>query len=386
MILSRTSHHRGEAKMSTLGARRWMLAGTATLASIGTAQAQSTTGTVAGTTITNTANATYTVNGTPGTAQSNTATFVVDKKVNLTVISNQSAPTQINLGQTGAVTTFQVTNNTNSVQDFQLTASQTILAGILTGSDTFDLTGLKIYVDANNNGTYDPGTDTAEFIDELAPDAHATVFVVGTVPAAPGGTMAQVGLKATVAAGGTSGTLGGGLTPTPLNTVNQDSQVDIVFADNDNDGLLGYDTIANGAGWAYAAYEVGVTSVSLSVVKTATVLSDGVSLTNPRALPGAVVQYCLTASNATLLTPATGVNLTDVIPANTTYVPGSITIGNIGVGGVCLINGYVQNDDGSQALGPYLGAYNAAAKTVTATIPTLAGGTAVAASFRVTIN
>lgn len=372
--------------MSAIGARRWLLAGTATLASIGTAHAQSTTGTAAGTTITNTANATYTVNGTPGTAQSNTATFVVDKKVNLTVISNQSSPTQINLGQTGAVTTFQVTNNTNSVQDFQLTANQTIVTGILTGTDTFDLAALKIYVDANNNGTYEPGTDTAEFIDELAPDAHATVFIVGNVPASPTGTMAQVGLKATVAAGGASGTLGTGLIPTPLNTVNQDNQVDVVFADNDNDGLLGYDTIANGAGWAYAAYEVGVTSVSLSVVKTATVISDGVSLTNPRALPGAIVQYCLTATNATLLTPATGVNLTDVIPANTTYVPGSITIGGIGAGGVCLVNGFVQNDDGSQAAGPYTGSFNASTKTVTATIPTLSGGTAVAASFRVTIN
>jgi uncharacterized repeat protein (TIGR01451 family) len=370
--------------MTVTGTRRWLLAGTATLASIGTAHAQSaTTGTAAGTTITNTANATYTVNGTAGTATSNIATFLVDKKVNLTVITTETAPKQVNLEQVGAYTTFQVTNNTNAVQDFILTASQTILTGILTGQDTYDLGALKIYVDSNNNGTYDPGVDTVEFIDELAPDGRATVFIVGNVPATPIGTMAQVGLNAQVAESGATGTRGAPLT---ASLVNQDNQVDVVFADDDNDGLTGYDALRNGQGWAYAAYDIGVTSVNLTVAKSATVISDGISLTNPKALPGAVVQYCLTVTNSTLLTPAGGINLTDVIPANTTYVPGSIAIGVLGSNGVCLVNGFPQNDDGSQALGPYNGAFDAGTKTVRATIPTLLGGTSLAASFRVTIN
>lgn len=363
---------------------RYWLAGTAAVASIGTAQAQ--TGTTAGTQITNTASATYTVNGTAGTATSNTATFVVDRKVNLTVIAAQSANTQVNLGQTGAVTTFQVTNNTNATQDFLLSANQLIPVGILTGTDNFDLSNLKIYVDSNGNGTYDAGVDTATYIDELAPDARATVFIVGDIPTSPLASMAMVGLDATVAAGGTPGTAGAALIPTPLNTINQDSEIDIVFADDDNDGVLGYDAPRNGQGWAYAAYEVGIHSVALTVTKTASVISDGVSTLNPKALPGAIVQYCLTVSNATAGTPASGVNLTDVIPANTTYVPGSITVGNVGAAGVCLINGYPQNDDGSQAAGPYMGSFNTSTKTVTATIPTLAGGTSLAASFRVKIN
>ena len=373
--------------MTATGARRWLLAGTATIASIGTAHAQSTTtGTAAGTTIANTATASYTVNGTAGTATSNTATFVVDRKVNLTVITTQNASTQVNLGQTGAVTTFQVTNNTNGTQDFLLSANQLIPAGILTGTDNFDIGNLKIYVDSNANGTYDPGVDTATFIDELPADGRATVFIVGDIPTSPLASMAQVGLDATVATGGGSGTAGTALIPTPLNTVNQDNEVDVVFADDDNDGVLGYDTLRNGQGWAYAAYEVGVHNVNLSVTKTAAVISDGVNTINPKALPGAIVQYCLTVTNSTLLTPASGVNLTDVIPANTTYVPGSITVGGIGAGGVCLVNGFTQNDDGSQATGPYNGSFNASTKTVTATIPTLAGGTSVAASFRVKIN
>ena len=374
--------------MSATGARRLLLAGTAAIASIGTAHAQSaTTGTVAGTTITNTATASYTVNGTAGTATSNTATFVVDRKVNLTVIASPNTPSQVNLDQVGAYTTFQVTNNTNGVQDFALSTSQAVLTGILTGTDTFDLTDLKVYVDANDNGVYDPGVDTREFIDELAPDGRATVFVVGNVPSTVLGKMAQVGLKATVAAGGGSGTLGAVLVPTPLNTLNQDNEIDIVFADDDNAGAIGYDTSGNGAAWAYGAYDIGVTAVNLSIVKSATVLSDGVSALNPKALPGAIVQYCLTVTNATLLTPATGINLADVIPANTTYVPGSISVGGLGTGGVCLTNGFTQNDDGTPpALGPYRGSFNATTRTVTATIPTLIGGGSVAASFRVKIN
>ena len=373
--------------MTAKGARRLLLAGTATIASIGTAHAQSsTTGTAAGTTISNTANATYTVNGAAGTAQSNTATFVVDRKVNLNVIATPTTATQVNLGQVGAVTTFQVTNNTNGTQDFLLSTSQLVPVGVLTGTDNYDLANLKVYVDSNANGIYDPGVDTATYIDELAADGRATVFVVGDIPSATISAIAQVGLDVTVAAGGAPNAPGLALVPTPLNTLNQNNQVDVVFADDDNDGVLGFDLPNNGQAWAYGSYEIGVRSVNLSIVKSSTVLSDGVSLINPKALPGAIVQYCLTVTNSTLLTPATGVALTDVIPANTTYEPGSLTIGGLGTAGICLTGGFPQNDNGTQAAGPYLGSFDAGTKTVTATIPTLLGGASVAASFRVKIN
>ena len=347
--------------------------------------AAQTTGTAAGTVVSNTAQATYTVNGTAQTTASNAASFVVDRKVNLTVVANQSAATQVNLGQTGAVTTFRVTNNTNGVQDFLLAATQVVPAGILTGTNNFVLSNLRIYVDSNGNGVYDPGVDIAGFVDELAPDATATVFVVGDVPGQQNADRSFVGLDVIAAAGGAAGTQGAPLVPTDLNVLDQANTVDVVFADDDNDGALGFDIARNGQGWAYAAYQVGVHTVSLSVVKSATVLSDGVSLVNPKALPGAVIQYCLTVSNATLLTPASNVSLTDVVPANTSYVPGSIQVGGIGAAGVCLVGGVPVADDGSTT-GLYTGRYDAATKTVTATIPLLPGGASLAASFRVTVN
>ncbi|MBB4152575.1 putative repeat protein (TIGR01451 family) [Sphingomonas jinjuensis] len=374
--------------MSKTGARKALIAGSAVafVAAAGTAEAQSTAGTTAGTTISNTAQASYTVNGTSQTAQSNTATFVVDRKVNLTVIADQPGNILVNSGQTAAYARFKVTNNTNGIQDFHLAATQAISVAVLPGTDNYDLNNFKVFVDGNNNGTYDPGVDTMTYIDELAPDANIEVFIVGDVPAAQSTGLAFVGLDVIAATGGTSGTKGAVLIPTPLNTLNQDSEIDVVFADNDNDGV-GFDIARNGQGWAYAAFEVRASNVALTVTKSANVISDDVSTLNPKALPGAIVEYCLKVTNGTTGVAADNVLLSDVVPANTTYVPGTIVIGAAAsVLTDCTVSGYTQNDNGTQASGPYLGAYNATTKTITATIPTLSGNATVAASFRVKIN
>ncbi len=358
----------------------------ATLAAATPALAQTAPVTPAGTVVSNTAQATYTVNGNAQTTPSNTATFVVDRKVNLAVVAAQSATTSVNFGDTSVVTTFRVTNNTNATQDFLLTLAQLMPVGLLTGADNFDLDNVRIVVDVDGDGLYDPAVDTATFIDELEADKTRAVFVIGDIPSNnPAATGAQIGLQAIAAIGGTRGTQGTPLIPTPLNTVNQDAEIDVVFADNDNDGLLGFDAARNGRAWAYASFAVTTTNVSLTVTKSASVVSDGISTLNPKALPGAIVQYCLTVQNATPSTPAANVNLTDIVPANTTYIPGSLSVGGIGANGVCLLNGVSIADNGS-GTGAYRGSYDAGTRTVTATIATVPGGTSVAASFRVTID
>lgn len=366
-------------------ARHLLFAGSAVALPAGVS-AQTTSGTAAGTIITNTATATYSVNGTTNTVSSNTASFVVDRKVNLTVIVDQSGTTKVTAGQQGAVTKFKVTNNTNGVQDFLLFAHQPLEfpLGLLSGTDDFDVGAIKAVVD-DGDGIYDPARDTQTWIDELAPDTSRTVFVVGNIPNSTTQRQADVGLEAVVAAGGASGTRGAALVPTDLNLLDRDNDLDIVFADNDNDGLLGPDLARNGRGWAYASFEQLASSLDIRVAKTSTVISDGVSTLNPKALPGAVVQYCLTITNATALSTANNLSLTDVVPTGTTYVPGSITVGGLGLGGACLTAGVSIADDGSTT-GTYGGSYNVATRTVTATIPSLIGGASVAASFRVTVN
>ena len=369
-----------------------LMAGTAAVAAAGSAEAQQASQTTtAGTSISNTATVTYTVNGTPQSTSSTTATFVVDRKVNFTVVTDQVGYTQVNLGQQNAVTTFKVTNLTNDKQDFLLDPDQNISLGILPGTDNFDMTGLKAYVDSNGNGVYDDGIDTQQWIDELAPDASATVFIVGNVPNTPGATLAFDSLHVTVAAGGQVGTKGLALVPTDLNLANADMTVDVVFADDDSDGPLYLGDIArNGQGRAYSGYEVGVHNVALTVNKTAKVVSDPVNLlVNPKAIPGATVEYCLRVNNATLLTAADGVTLNDVIPAHSTYVPGSITIGTPGLLGVaCVVGGSNEDDDADDAAETdgATANFNAASKTVSARLAQVSGGGATAVSFRVTID
>lgn len=373
--------------MTVTGIRRLLLTGTAAAACFGAAGAAQAQSTVAGTTISNQANASYTVNGTAATAQSNLSTFVVDRKVNLTVVAEPNVNTIVNLGQANAVLTFRVTNNTNGIQDMLLNTNQNLGIGG-TGTDNYDVTNVRTYLDTNGNGTYDVGVDqAADYIDELGIDASALVFVVSDVPNIATANYAAVSLNATVAAGGGAGTKGAALIPTDLNILNQNNEIDIVFADNDSDGALGADAARNGQARAYLEYEVGARAANVTIAKTSSVVSDGVNLANPKAIPGAIVQYCLTVQNSTLLVNATGITLTDVIPANTTYVPGTITAGGIGGAGVCVLNGFAVNDDGSPtALSPYGGSFNATTKTVTATIPALLGGTSLAVSFRVRIN
>lgn len=391
MILSfftRPSPTKGNIVMFANRAATVLLAGTAVAGLAGTAQAAET---VAGTVINNTASVSYTVNGSNQTTTSTTATFVVDRKVNFTVVTDQTGFTQVNLSQQDAVTTFKVTNLTNDAQDFLLDPDQlNISLGILPGTDNFDLLRLKTFVDSNGNGVYDAGVDQATWIDELAPDASATVFIVGNVPATPTAALAFDSLHVIVAAGGASGTKGAALIPTDLNIGNADNFVDIVFADNDSDGPLYLGDIArNGQGRAYSGYEIGARNVALTVAKSARVLSDGVNLINPKAIPGATVEYCLVVTNATLLVPATGITLTDIVPATTTYVPGSISLGLPGVPGVaCVLLGSVEDDDANDAgeIDGFTGAYDTSSKTVTAGIATVLGGASAAMSFKVIIK
>ncbi|MGJ3629416.1 hypothetical protein AB5I41_25880 [Sphingomonas sp. MMS24-JH45] len=93
----------------------------------------------------------------------------------------------------------------------------------------------------------------------------------------------MIQLHVTVAAGGASGTKAE--VPTPLNLANADNTVDVVFADNDSDGLYPGDIARNGQGRAYSGYQIGTRNVALTVAKSAKILSDPVNLlANPKSI------------------------------------------------------------------------------------------------------
>ncbi|MBO9712194.1 hypothetical protein [Sphingomonas sp.] len=363
--------------MSISKLRKTMVCGgslAALLATPAFAQSQ----TAAGTSVNNQASVSYDVGGSTQTVSSNVATFVVDKKINLAVAEVGGAVTQTALGATNQVTTFTVTNLSNSVQDFRLDPDQQTISIPLLGTDNFDVTNMRAFVDSNGNGVYDAGVDTATYIDELAPDATVTVFIVANIPNTPGADTAIVSLNAVAATGGSTGVLGADVVATSILTADSSSTVEIVFAD----GSGPLDLARNGQGRAFDAYHISTAVVTLS--KASHVVSDPVNLLlNPHAIPGATIEYCMTIANAG---PgiATNVAVADNVPANTTFVPGSISVGTAGLG--CILLGTTEDDNntGSDESDPFGGSFDGT--TVRATLPSVAPLTSYAVSFRVTVN
>ncbi len=325
-------------------------------------------GTLAGSTVTNTASVTYQVGGvaqTPPTPATNV--FTVDRKINLTVAESGAATTTVVPGQSGAVTTFTLQNTSNAVLDFALSATQTV-GGVAAhgGTDTFDVTAPSIFRDTNGNGTYEAGTDTAAtFIDELAIDASVTLFVVANVPLGLAtGAVAEVNLVATGREGGTAASQGAALTETAgANTAGMDT----VFAD-----AAGVTDAARDASHSDDD-DYTVSTATLTLSKTATVISDPVNgATNPKLIPGAVVEYCIAVANAAGGASATSVAVSDVVPAQVTFNAGSILINGTTTGVTCNTDGVA---GGSFAAG-----------TVSGTLASVAAGASRTLVFRATVN
>src|SRR5881398_271395 len=158
-------------------------------------------GTTAGSTITNTVTVNYQVGGVAQNAVSATDNLIVDRKINLVVAQLGTTTTSVSPGQTSAVTGFTVTNSSNATLDFALALSQsaggTAAHG---GTDDFNVSHVKLYLDTDNSGTYNAGDTLITYLDEIAADATKTVFVVSDVPLGKStGAVANVRLTATAA-------------------------------------------------------------------------------------------------------------------------------------------------------------------------------------------
>jgi uncharacterized repeat protein (TIGR01451 family) len=361
--------------MSRFFAHRAALSATA-LSLVLSSAAQAASGTTAGTSVTNTASVAYSIGGVAQTpVSSNTASFLVDRKVNVTVAQVGGQATTVTAGDSNEVIAFTVTNNTNSAQDFRLITGQqnSLVLTLLGHSDNFNVDNLRVFVDSNGNGTYESGSDTATYIDELAADATVTVFLVADIPTSlPSNPYAGVGLIAVAAAGGTGGSLGADLSASLLG--DSANAIDNVFADAN--GVL--DLARDGRNSAVGEYVVG--TATLEVTKIATTISDPLNLTVlPKAIPGAVVEYCIQVKNAGSGT-ATNIAITDAIPAHSTFQSGSILVGGTTLLGACNADGSSVTDANDSDAGKYDGT------SVTATIASLGAGVTRTARFRVTLD
>ncbi|MBU6266306.1 MAG: hypothetical protein KGN34_02115 [Sphingomonadales bacterium] len=338
--------------------------------SVGIAGSAHATGTTAGATITNTVSVNYTVASVAQTAQTASNTITVDRKVVLTM-TTAGTTTSVAPGALAQVTTYTVTNSSNDTIDVGLAATNQTSGATAQhgGTDAFDVSNFKYYVDTNGNGTYDAGTDTQiTYLDELAADATKTVFVVSDIPA--GATNTQVSgiiLTATAEAGGTAATEGAVLT----NTVGANTAgVDTVLADAAG---TGGDVAGDGKYSVKGDYTVA--GAVLSVNKYSTIISDPVNgTTNPKAIPGAVIEYCIAVANGAGAATATGLSISDTLPTTVTYSLNTIFVNATVSGTTC-------------SAGTAGGTYTATpTPTVTGTLSNLAAGTSSGLRFRVTIN
>lgn len=325
-------------------------------------------GTTAGSTITNTVTLNYQVGGVAQNAITSSDSFTVDRKVNLTVAEEGNATTSVSPGQLAAVTSFVVSNTSNATLDFALAVTQ--LAGGSAahgGTDNFDATNVRIYRDTNDDGTFNTADDSlVTYLDQVAADANIRVFVVVDVPLGRATSdVAGVRLTATSHEATAGGSLGAAVTETSGANTNG---VDTVFADTNVNG----NTARDGAEFDEDDYTV--LAAALTATKTSRIVSDPFNgVTNPKMIPGAVVEYCIAIANSAGGATATNVAISDALPAETTFENGfGILVNGTVTGATCNADG---SAGGSHAAG-----------TVTASLSDIAAGVTRTVLFRVTVN
>jgi uncharacterized repeat protein (TIGR01451 family) len=372
------------------------------LGSIGLASEAFAVGTPATTPIDNRATVNYTVGGvaqtpiessptgnsTAGVNAGANTSFVVDNRVDLTVTEESGGPTNVSPGQNNVVASFIVRNTGNAPQGYQLTATNLATGNTIglpgfTAADAIDMNNLRVFIDVNDDGNFVAGDDTQTVIDTLNADTNRRVFIVADTPlAALNAQAANVRLTAITTAPGTNAAAA--LTET---TGADTAAVDVVFGDGNANGNTARD------GQGFAADQYLVQSAALTVAKTSSIFNDPFNGgTNPKAIPGAVIEYAIVVSNSSATT-ATGVVVTDPIPANTAFVASGANAYNGGASNVqinvgsgaptfCVAEaGSDSNADGCFLNGSVVTVGNPAVATVGTGAPN-----AVTVRFRVTIN
>lgn len=298
-------------------------------------------GTRAGSTISNTASASYDNGAGTQTIDSNQVDLLVDELLDVTVASNDPADVPTTPGATNQILTFRVTNSGNGQEAFTLSTVANA------GGDDYDPVVTQIYLD-NGDGSFDAASDTlytAGANDPLLdPDQGVTVFVLATTPGTVGD--GDRGIVSLIAAANTG-------TGTPGSSY-------AGAGEGGGDAVVG---ASGGDGQDSGAYAVSAATVSL--VKTATIV-DPFGGSEP--VPGATITYQITA-NVAGSGSVNGLTISDNIPADTSYVAGSLTLG-----------GSPLTDAADADAGNYSGS------GIQVALGTVAGGQVRTVTFRTTID
>ncbi len=259
-------------------------------------------GVPAGTSIDNTATVSYSIGTTNATVSSNTVSVTVAEIVDV-VITAQTPVVSVAPGAAGQQLVFRVTNTGNGPETFRLVMNSVL------GADQFDPSPAvpSIYLDSDASGDLSPSDAPYTVGDNdpvLAADAFITVFVLNDIPAGPvDGNIGRSSLTADARTG--SGTPG-----------------DIY----PNAGMNNTDAVIGATGAiATGSAEYLVAGITITANKSQLVVDQ---FGTDRPIPGARVNYTIVV-NAVGTGSASGALFNDDIPANTTYVPGTLRLNTV---------------------------------------------------------
>jgi len=251
-------------------------------------------------------------NSTPGGGA--VTTFKVDNKIDFTVTELNGVLTPVAPGSVAQAVSYTLQNDGNTVQDFTFSASD-LSTGVALGvpfgvNDDFDGTAPGIFVEDGTTVGYQAAEDTATFVDELADDDSVIVHVVRTIDVGQlDSEVSGVILTVQVAQGGAAGVVpGADITSDDRLVADLPGTVQIVFAEGAGDeaGDIGRDGKHSDTG-GYV-----VVTATLEITKVSSVVWDPFSLfVNPKAIPGAIIEYTITVENTGGSGTATNVTVTD---------------------------------------------------------------------------
>ena len=347
-----------------------LVASTSVMALLASGAPAMAAGTVAGTDIANTVTITYDVGGITQTPPAVTGdTFKVDRKIIFDIYTTDAVSTFVTPNTNDQIVSFELENTSNDTLDFDLTVSNAANGFSTTNSDagvdSYDALNLEYCIDYDKSGTCN-GSEvwgTTANVDDLAPDASVFVLVRGDFPSsAPNAAVSAVSVTAV------------GLTSAGAALTDDSGAADIagtvqnVFADTDE----------NNSETADDNYVVR--AAVLAVAKLSRVVSDPVSgTTNPKAIPGAIVEYCITVNNSGSAA-ASNVAITDDLAQvaagaqyYATYVPQN--------GGTSVTSGVCSTDGADDAT-----AYDGGTNTISSVLSSVPAGELRTLIFQVEIK
>lgn len=273
-------------------------------------------GTPSNTVVTNNVTVDHNISGVPQVQLSDSVQFRVDNKVDvsLAVTNNTVSPSQLN-----QVITFVISNDGNTTQGFALSAANSSLA------DNFDMNNVRLFIETGGVAGFDPtdipytsGSGTS--IGDVLADSTITVYLVADVPPTGGGSApadgstARYDLLVTTLNAGTNT-----ITTSDAASAWNNNSVQVVFAE----GSAGpHPSDSNNDGKLSAAGTFAVNAPALAFAKVATIVDP---LGGNLPVTGATITYTLTI-NVSGSGTVDNVIVTDPVPANTTYVTGSLDL------------------------------------------------------------